>query len=100
MEERHQEEIKRIKDKFQLKNRESILQNENQRSTISGFETQLQQMQTTSKETAMALDDEKRENLSLKAAKSKIEASFAEADASFRNKRMKKQVQNRRETRH
>jgi CHASE3 domain sensor protein len=76
-----------------LKNRERILQHEQQRSTLEGFETQLQQMQDSLKEATLAMDEEKRGNMSLKAAVSKIEASLAEADASMKHGRMKKQVQ-------
>lgn len=62
---------------------------------MSSFETQLHHIQKSSRDTAIALDEEKRENLSLKTTKEKMEASFAEVDASFKTKRMKKQVEKR-----
>ncbi|OBZ89150.1 Kinesin-like protein 2 [Choanephora cucurbitarum] len=88
--ERHQEEIQRIHDRFALKNKDLIAQNDRHKSELDGFLKELEQLEQRSRETLEQLEDERKENQILKATKQKMESSFAEIDASLTDKRMKR----------
>ncbi|RCH92118.1 kinesin-like nuclear fusion protein, partial [Rhizopus stolonifer] len=93
--ERHEQEVQRVHDKFALKNKDLILQNDRHRSRLDGFLQELETLEKRSKETLQALEQERVEHQSLKATQQRIESSYAQADASLREKRMKKNSKQR-----
>ncbi|KAI8386912.1 P-loop containing nucleoside triphosphate hydrolase protein [Blakeslea trispora] len=88
--EKHQEEIKRIHERFALKNKDLITQNDRHKSELDGFLKELEQLEQRSKETIEQLEIKQRENQTFNATKEKMESSFAQIDASLTDKRMKK----------
>ncbi|GAN01317.1 kinesin family protein [Mucor ambiguus] len=89
-EERHQDELDKIRERFVSKNRELIYSNERRKKQFAGFESELSTMEFEYRKTKRTIEDEERENTTLKTQKRQVEGSLAELDAATRNKRLKK----------
>ncbi|CEP08137.1 hypothetical protein [Parasitella parasitica] len=90
--ERHQDELKRIREKFVSKNRDLIYHNEKRKSQLSTFENELSSMEVEYRKTTRAIEDENKENAALKSTKRNVEKSLSELDADTRSKRLKKKA--------
>lgn len=89
---RHEEEIQKIQERYTVKNRDLILENEQNQGKTSGFEKELKQIEDKEKEIVFALEDKKRQNVTLRTTLEKTSASFSEVDADLRVLKMKLKV--------
>ncbi|KAI9357195.1 P-loop containing nucleoside triphosphate hydrolase protein [Pilaira anomala] len=86
---RHEEEIQKIQERYTVKNRDLILENEQNQEKTSGFEKELKEIEEKEKEIRFALEDKKRQNVTLRTSLEKTSASFSEVDADLRVLKMK-----------
>ncbi|KAI8090723.1 P-loop containing nucleoside triphosphate hydrolase protein [Thamnidium elegans] len=86
---RHQEELAKHQEKYMLKNRDLILENDQNNAKAKDWEIELKQIEDESRQTFLALEEKKRENIRLKATLEKSSASFDEVDAELRVLKMK-----------
>lgn len=91
-EERHRDELNKIREKFVSKNRELIYSNDRRKKQFAGFESELSTTDFEHRQTERAIEDEERENTTLKTQKRHVEESLSELDAATRSKRLKKKV--------
>ncbi|EPB86057.1 kinesin family member C1 [Mucor circinelloides 1006PhL] len=89
-EERHRDELNKIREKFVSKNRELIYSNDRRKKQFAGFESELSTTDFEHRQTERAIEDEERENTTLKTQKRHVEESLSELDAATRSKRLKK----------
>ncbi|KAL9559717.1 hypothetical protein MBANPS3_000287 [Mucor bainieri] len=89
-EERHQDELHTIREKFVSKNRELIYSNERRKKQFAEFESELSNAEFEYRKAKRNIEDEERENTALKTQKRQVEGALAELDAATRNKRLEK----------
>lgn len=90
---RYQQEIQKHKDKYILKNRDLILQNETNHLKSSTFEQQLKDMQAETTRSFALIDQENVENEMLKITLENANASYSEVGAALNDLQMKLKVE-------
>ncbi|KAG1139289.1 hypothetical protein G6F37_009538 [Rhizopus arrhizus] len=87
--ERHSSELNSIRQKFNLQNQELVQQNAKYSEKMSHLDQDYEAYQTRYEEIVQVLEEEKGENMTLKATVSKISAAYSDVDADLRTLRMK-----------
>ncbi|KAG0740622.1 hypothetical protein G6F57_005832 [Rhizopus arrhizus] len=87
--ERHSSELNSIRQKFNLQNQELVQQNAKYSEKMSHLDQDYEAYQTRYEEIIQVLEEEKGENMTLKATVSKISAAYSDVDADLRTLRMK-----------
>ncbi|KAG1051518.1 hypothetical protein G6F43_006281 [Rhizopus delemar] len=87
--ERHSSELNSIRQKFNVQNQELVQQNAKYSEKMSHLDQEYEAYQTRYEEIIQVLEEEKGENMTLKATVSKISAAYSDVDADLRTLRMK-----------
>lgn len=90
--ERHREELQKIQDKHNEKNRQLIYEHDRDKKKLEEFDEEIQELEARHRNNLAAIEDEKKENQVLKAMKEKVNVTHTEVETSLRHLKMKLKV--------
>lgn len=90
--ERHREELQKIQDKHNEKNRQLIYEHDRDKKKLEEFDGEIQDLEARYRNNLASIEDERKENQVLKAMKEKVNATHTEVETSLRHLKMKLKV--------